>query len=363
MRGDDTLQGPLFSYVDLETRVPKDHPLRPIRSLVDEILQKLDGEFSAIYSNIGRPSIPPERLFRASLIQILYSIRSERQLMEQLDYNLLFRWFVGLGIDDPVWVPTVFTKNRNRLIQGEISVRFFEEVLSIAEANSLVSHDHFTVDGTLLEAWAGIKSFKRKDDDESNPPPEDGGRNPTRNFKGQKLKNSTHQSTSDPDSRLAKKSAGGEAKLSYAGHILTENRNGLVVRSVVTRATGTAERTAATEMVGSIEGRHRITLGADKGYDAKDFVANIRELCATPHVAQKKSGWTNIDERTTRHEGYRMSQRKRKRVEEVFGWAKTIGPLRKLKHRGLSIVNEIFKLTMATYNLVRIRNLTMACPI
>jgi transposase len=380
MRGDRDFQGHLFSYISLEDRVPADHPLRPLKLLIDEVLERLSGEFDKLYSKHGRPSVPPEQLLKALLLQSLYTIRSERQLMEQLDYNLLFRWFVGLNMDDEVWNATTFTKNRDRLLKGDIASKFFDEVLVLARGADLLSSEHFTVDGTLLEAWAGHKSFKPKETDDKKGPPKAGGklspeiekavsvalgrpqtgengRNKDGNFHGQKRCNDTHQSTTDPDARLFKKGREG-AKLSFMGHILTENRNGLVVDTRVTRATGTAEVEAAEAMLSDVPGDHRITVGADKGFDQRELVKRLREMNVTPHVAQNDTNRRSaIDDRTTRHAGYVVSQRKRKRVEEVFGWAKTVGGVRKMKHKGLALVGWVFKFTAAAYNLVRIRNL------
>src|SRR6195256_6386332 len=352
MRGEDLQQYDLFSYGSLEERVPADHPLRPIRAMVDEALKALDGRFDEIYPEDGRRSIPPERLLRALLLQMLYSVRSERMLMEQLEYNLLFRWFVGLAMDDAVWVPTTFTKNRDRLLDGDIARAFFEDVVEQARGHRLLSAEHFTVDGTLLEAWAGQKSFKRKD--QPGRPPDDPG-NPTVNFHGERRSNQTHQSTTDPDSRLFKKAKGHEAKLAYLGEVLMENRSGLVVDACVVPATGTGERDAATSLVASLPQR-RVTIGGDKGYDTHGFVETLRTLEATPHIAQKKNSRT-LDARTTRHPGYAISQRTRKRIEEVFGWMKTVGGLRKLSHRGGGRVNWQFLLAAAAYNLVRMRTL------
>jgi transposase len=358
MRGDHTEPDAMFSYISAAQRVPEDHPLRAIRTMVDKVLEQLSPTFDRLYSRIGRPSIPPERLLRALLLQVLYSIRSERMLMEQLDYNLLFRWFVGLTMDDRVWAPTVFTKNRDRLLRGDVAILFFELVLNEARERGLTSDEHFTVDGTLLEAWAGLKSFRRKDATESKRPPDDPG-NPTVNFHGEKRSNQTHQSTTDPDARLMTKGSGHEAKLCFMGHVVTENRNGLVVASQVTEATGRAERETALDLVRTMERRRRITLGADKGYDVPAFVKRLRKNDVTPHIA-KKIRYSAIDTRTTRHPSYALSQRLRKRVEEVFGWAKTVGMLRKLRHRGLDRVDWIFTFSLAAYNLVRIRNLTTA---
>ena len=323
MRGHDLHQDAMFSYLSPEQRVPQDHPLRPIRRMTDQALQRLSPRFERMYADIGRPSIAPEKLLRALLLQVLYTIRSERMLMEQLDYNLLFRWFVGLNMDDVVWVPTVFSKNRDRLLEGAVAEAFFDEVLREAGEQELLSEEHFTVDGTLLEAWASQKSFQRKDAPEG-PPPEDPG-NPTVDFHKEKRTNETHQSTTDPDARLARKGKGKEAKLSYAGHVLMENRNGLVVNVRLTQATGTAEREAAVEMVDDIPGPKQVTVGADKNYDAEAMVQQLRERKATPHVAQNQERRRSaIDSRTTRHPGYQISQRARKKVEESFGWMKTV---------------------------------------
>jgi transposase len=354
MRGDDRQPAAMFSYISPEARVPRDHPLRAIRMLVDEGLAELSPRFETLYARVGRPSIPPEKLLRAQLVQVLYSVRSERQLMEQLDYNLLFRWFVGLNMDDPVWDPTVFTKNRQRLLDGEVATAFLEQVVEQARRRGLLSGEHFTVDGTLLEAWAGLKSFKRKGD----PPqrPEDPS-NPTVNFHGEKRSNDTHASTTDPEARLARKGPAREAKLSYAGHAVIDNRHGLVVNAEATPATGWAERETAVAMASALPGG--ATLGADKSYDTRDFVEALRSLGVTPHVAQNTSNRSSaIDGRTTRHAGYLVSQRKRKLIEEVFGWLKTVGLMRKLRHRGTRRVDWVFTFATAVYNLIRIRNLT-----
>jgi transposase len=301
--------------------VPADHPLRPIRRMVDQVLKGLSSHFDTLYSSTGRPSIAPEKLLRTLLLQVLFTVRSERLLLEQLDYNLLFRWFVGLNTDDPVWDATVFSKNRERLLKGAVAQAFFEQILKLARQKDLLSDEHFTVDGTLIEAWAGQKSFQKKDAP-AGPPPEDPG-NPTVDFHGEKRSNQTHQSQTDPEARLYKKGPGKEAKLSYQGQVLMENRNGLVTGTRLTQATGTAEREAAVDMAGQIAGRdrHRVTVGADKAYDTHDFVEDLRELNVTPHVAQNTRNRSSaIDGRTTRHAGYAISQRKRKRVEEIFGW-------------------------------------------
>ena len=361
MRGSDQQQHRMFSYISPEQRVPQDHPLRPIREMVNTALAELSPLFEEIYSHTGRPSIPPEQLLRALLIQILYSIRSERLLVEQLDYNLLFRWFVGLSMDDSVWNHSVYSKNRDRLLDSDVAAAFFQSVYTQAEASALLSDEHFTVDGTLIEAWASLKSFRPKDSDSSKPPESGSGRNPEVNFRGQKRKNDTHASSTDPEARLYKKGKGKEAKLTYMGHVLMENRNGLAVDTRLTLATGTAEREAAISMVEDVPGAHRITIGADKGYDCADFVKQLRELTATPHVAQKKEG-SAIDGRTITHPGYAASQRIRKRVEEIFGWLKTVGFLSKTRHRGRERVNWVFTFAIAAYNLVRMRNLGLAAP-
>jgi transposase len=355
MRGHQKRQESLFSYVSLEQRVPHNHPLRAIRKMVDKALEQMHGYFAELYSHAGRPSIPPEHLLRASLLQVFYTIRSERLLMEQLDYNLLYRWFVGLSIDDGVWDHSVFSKNRDRLLNTEMASVFFSSIRDQAKAKNLISDEHFTVDGTLLEAWASMKSFKAKDnsDDSGNGQ----GRNPSVDFRDQKRTNDSHQSTTDADARLYRKAEGQQAKLCYMGHALMENRNGLVVDTRVTITSGTAEREAALEMIEEVPGSHRITVGADKGYDTADFVKQCRGYRATDHVAQKKKG-SGIDGRTTRHEGYHISLRIRKRVEEVFGWLKTIGGLGKLRHRGEDRVDAIFTIATAACNLIRMRNLT-----
>jgi transposase len=364
MRGDDEQQLDVFSYVSPEQRIPPSHPLRSLRAMADEALRELQPRFKKLYAKTGRPSIAPEKLLRALLIQVLYSVRSERMLMEQLDYNLLFRWFVGLNMDDAVWDATVFTKNRQRLLDGDIADAFFAAVLKQARQRDLISDEHFTVDGTLLEAWAGQKSFRRVDD-EHHPPAAGtgGGSNPTVNFHREKRSNETHCSTTDPDVMLSRKSRGSGAVLAYRGHLLTENRNGLVVSTLTTRAYGSAERDAALLMAEALPGTHRVTLGGDKGYDAREFIAELRHMEITPHVAQNDTNRRSaIDERITRHAGYQLSQKARKRIEEVFGWMKSIGLLRKLRHRGLERVGWTFTFTAAAYNLVRIRNLMHGAP-
>jgi transposase len=321
--------------------------------MVDAALKELGSRFDELYASGGRPSIAPEKLLRALLLQVLYTVRSERMLMEQLDYNFLFRWFVGLSIDDPVWDVTVFTKNRQRLLKGEVAQGFFNVVVEQARAQGLLSDEHFTVDGTLIEAWAGHKSFRRKADDWQTPPDDPG--NPSVDFHGERRRNATHQSTTDPEARLARKGAGKEAKLSYAGHVEMDNRHGLVVNTRLTQASGRAEPEAALAMVEEIAGFGRVTLGADKGYDQKELVRELREHRVTPHVAQKPN--SAIDGRTTRRPGYLLSQRRRKRVEEIFGWLKTVGGLRKTRHRGVARVGWTFTFAATAYNLVRMRNL------
>jgi transposase len=357
MRGADVQQTSMFSYLSPEDRVPANHPLRAIRQLCDRILKQLSAQFEKMYSEMGRPSIAPEKLLRALLLQVLYTVRSERLLMEELNYNLLFRWFVGMNMDEGVWHPTVYSKNRDRLLEGDIAKKFFALVVSEATAMGLMSDEHFTVDGTLLEACASLKSFKKKDGGDG-PPVDDPG-NPTVDFHGETRRNDTHSSTTDPDALLARKGTGKEAKLSYNGNVLMENRNGLVADVQVLPATGTAEREAALMMIGSVEGTDAVTVGADKGYDTKEFVAECRQMNATPHVAQK-ARHSAIDERTTRHAGYATSQVRRKRIEEIFGWMKTVGGMRKLRHRGLQLVGWMFTFAAAAYNLVRMRNLTVA---
>jgi transposase len=356
MRGnDDQLQPGMFSYVSLEERVPTDHPLRPIRNLVDQVLAEMSAELDGLYASVGRPSIPPERLLRALLLQVFYSIRSERLLMEQLNYNLLFRWFVGLEIDEGVWNHAVFSKNRDRLLNQELAQSFFAQVK--AQATGLMSDEHFTVDGTLIEAWAGHKSFRRKKS-------VDGGPDAGRDFHGEQRSNETHESKTDPESRLYKKYYGQEARLSYLGHTLVENRNGLIVAAMTTQADGTAERDAGILMLADLtEGRRRrVTVGADKAYDTQDFVATVRELRATPHVTQNNTNRRSaIDERTTRHPGYRISLSKRWLVEKPFGWLKQIGGLRKVKLRGLAKVDWLFVFGCAAYNLLRIPKLRGQC--
>ena len=359
MRGKFEDQGGLFSYVSPEARVPKDHPLRKIRELVRDVLGDLNRTLGRLYSNEGRPSIPPEQLLSALLLQVFYGIRSERQLMEQLDYNLLYRWFVGLAPDDRVWDATTFTKNRTRLEKGEVLAKFMAKLLNHPEVKPLLSDEHFSVDGTLIEAWASHKSFRPKDGSGDG---DDGA-----NFHGQKRKNDTHASVTDPDSRLYRKAAGKEAKLCYMGHVTMENRNGLAVAARLTHATGTAERRASEVMLKAKvkESGGRITVGEDKAYDTADHVAKLRALNVTPHVAQYNSGNPNgrqsaIDGRTTRHDGYGMSQTCRAMIECIFGWGKQHGTMRKTKHRGIARVAGDFLLNLIAYNLVRIPKLIAA---
>ena len=358
MRGGDERSGTLFSYVDLEARVRQNHPLRAIRVIVNEALSALEDEFSALYSPIGRPSIPPEKLLRAMLLQAFYSIRSERQLMERLEFDLLFRWFVGIGVDEAAWDHSVFSKNRDRLLEGAIAAKFLGAVLTQPRVKRLLSTDHFSVDGTLIEAWASMKSFKPKVGSED-PPAGGGGRNKETDFHGEKRSNETHASTTDPEARLYRKGQGKEAKLCFLGHALMENRNGLLVDACLTQADGHAERVAALHMIEPRADRPRaITLGADKAYDAEDFVNELRAMKVTPHVAQNTSGRSSaIDGRTTRHGGYAVSQRIRKRIEEAFGWIKTIAGQEKTKFRGRERVGWAFTFAAAAYNLTRLPKL------
>jgi len=354
MRGQDERTSDMFSYLSPEARVRADHPLRPIRAMTDRVFARLSPRFTKMYSDIGRPSIPPEQLLRALLIQSLYTIRSERLLMEEIEYSVLYRWFIGLGMDEAVWGPTVFTKNRDRLLKSDVASAFFDAVLDDARAAGLLSDEHFTVDGTMLEAWASLKSFQKKDEPPA--PPDDPG-NPTVNFHGETRKNDTHQSTTDPEALLYRKSQGREAKLAYLGHVVLDNRFGLVANVCATAATGTAEREAALLLLETLglDG----TVGGDKNFDVASFVAGARALGFTPHVAQK-ARYSAIDGRTTWHVGYAISQRKRKLIEQVFGWMKTVGGLRKLRHRGGELVDWTITFTAAAYNLVRMRNLARA---
>jgi transposase len=359
MRGGDRIQNAMFSYLSPETRVRKEHPLRAIRAMVDNALGEMSPLFDEMYSELGRPSIAPEKLLRAQLLQMLYSVRSERLLMEEIDYSVLFRWFVGMNMDEPVWDPTVFTKNRDRLLEHDVAKVFFAQVWRQAEQAQLTSDEHFTVDGTLLEACASLKSFQKKGAAKHDDPDDPG--NPTVDFHGEKRSNDTHESSTDADAQLARKGRGKEAKLSFCGNLLIENGNGLIANTELLQANGTAERDAALLMIEQIPAPagQRVTVGADKGYDTKDFVAECRHLKATPHVSQntKRPGGSAIDARTTRHAGYKISQQKRKRIEECFGWLKTIALLRKLRHRGIFKVGWIFTFAAAAYNLVRMRKL------
>ncbi|MER9141034.1 IS5 family transposase [Mesorhizobium sp. M0830] len=366
MRGLDERTGSLFSYVDLEARVRRDHPLRTIREIVNTALVEMDGDFAVLYPpGLGRPSIAPERLLRAMLLQAFYGIRSERQLMERMEFDLLFRWFVGLGVDEPAWDHSSFTKNRDRLLEGEIAAKFLRAVLAQPRVKRLLSSDHFSVDGTLIEAWASIKSFRRKDGGDNGP--DGAGRNAERGFHKEKRSNDTHQSTSDPEARLYKKGDGQPARLCYLGHALMENRHGLAVDGGITQATGTGERDAALAMLDRRPSRRRITLGADKAYDVRQFVKDLRERKVTPHIAidghLSKTGKprvTAIDDRTKRHPGYDVSQRCRKRIEEVFGWIKASAGMAKVKLRGCARVNAAFTLNLAAYNLIRLPKLLAA---
>lgn len=351
MRGPDDQTHDLFSYLSPESRVRPDHPLRRVRAITDAVFAELSPAFAAMYSTIGRPSIPPEQLLRALILQVLYSIRSERLLMEAIDYSILFRWFIGLGLDERVWAPTTFSKNRERLMDGEVAARFFDAVVAQASEAALLSDEHFTVDGTQLEAWASLKSFTRRDAPRSGPPEDPG--NPTVDFRGEQRSNATHTSTTDPDAKLYKKADGQKSVLSYLGHVLMENRHGLVVNACATEASGTAEREAALLLLHS---HRRCTLGADKSYDVASFVTALRAQRITPHIAQKRQ-YSALDARTTRTAGYVISQRKRKLVEQAFGWMKTVGLLRKLRHRGGPRVDWAFTFTAAIYNVVRLRTL------
>jgi transposase len=372
MRGQQERTGPLFSYISTEDRIPASHPLRQVRRLADQALDRLNPTFCRLYPEAGRPSIPPEQLLLALLLQAIYGIRSERMLIEQLDYNLLFRWFVGLNPDDPVWHPTTFTKNRDRLLNEELMAQFLELLLAAPEVKPLLSSEHFSVDGTLLRAWASHSSLERIDglDDELPPPSagkgfggaSSGKKRAKGDFRGLLLSNQTHRSASDGEARLFKKAPGVGAFLSFMGHCVMENRNGLVVASEVTQATGKAERDAAVRMARALSGAHQKTLGADKGYDTRDFVADLRISGITPHVAQNvtRSGGSAIDGRTARHQGYAQSIHSRKRIEQVFGWIKQAAGLRQLKGRGRSKVGAVFRLHVVAYNLIRITNLLRA---
>lgn len=362
MRGQDNSTEAMFVFLSPESFVPKDHPLRPIRKMVDAALAELNPEFQKMYSHTGRPSVPPEKLLKGLLLQAFYTIRSNRLLVEQIGYNVLFRWFLGMSLDEKVWDHSVFSVNQDRLIQTDLAKKFLAQIANQAREHKLLSDEHFSVDGTLIEAWASIKSFRPKDEPPQDEPPQaPKGRNEERDFHGKKLKNDTHASTTDPDAKLYKKGKGKEAKLSYMGHALMENRNGLIVDVMATTATGTSERDAAAIMVADVPGSHRITVAGDKGYDTNGFVEAMRDNNATPHVAQNNTNRASaIDGRTTRHEGYKISLRIRKRIEEAFGWIKTIGNLRKTRHRGVEKVDWYFTLTAAAYNLVRMRKLGVA---
>ena len=362
MRGSDDRSGSLFSYVDLEKRVPKDHPLRAIRKVVNAALSDLTEDFAEMYSPLGRPSIPPEKLLRAMLLQAFYTVRSERQLMERLEFDLLFRWFVGLGIDDEVWDHSVFSKNRDRLLQADVAGKFLSAVLEQPGVGKLLSDEHFSVDGTLVEAWASLKSFKPRNSKDKDEPPPSSGRNEEVDFRGEKRSNQTHTSTTDPDAMLYRKGPGMEAKLCFIGHALMENRNGLFVETRLTKVSGHAERLAALEMIEPYADRPvPITLAGDKGFDAADLVLELREINVTPHIAQNTTRRSAIDKRTTRHPGYDVSQRVRKRIEEGFGWMKTIGGMRKPKYRSREKVAWQFNFVAAAYNLIRLPKL-MAQP-
>jgi len=363
MRGSDAMQESLFMMAKLEDFVPADHPLRPIRVLVNQALARLNGLFNAIYADTGRESIAPEKLLRALLLQVFYSVRSERMLMEQMRYNLLFRWFVGLAIEDTVWDHSVFSKNRDRLLENEVIESFFTEVMTLADKAGLLSKEHFSVDGTLIQAWAGQKSFRPKDgsDDQTR---NGGGRNAQADWKGKPRSNDTHASTTDADARLFRKSNNTASILCYQGHALMENRNGLVVGALVTHADGMGERTAALAMLDTVPGHQPKTLGADKAYDTADFIADCRARNVIPHVARNtaRRGGSAIDARTTRHVGYGLSQSIRKRIEEHFGWGKTVGRIRQTVYRGMKRVDQQFKLTMTASNIVRMARIMMAVP-
>ncbi len=364
MRGSDGMQESLFTVAKLEDFVPGDHPLRAIRELVNKALEGLNGLFNEIYADHGRPSIPPEKLMRALLLQVFFSVRSERQICEQLRYNLLFRWFVGLALDDAVWDHSVFSKNRDRLLEHAVVEAFFTQVMGLADAKGLLSKEHFSVDGTLIQAWASHKSFRPKDGDDDQKPSAP-GRNAEGDWKGKRRTNDTHESTTDPDARLYRKSFNTGAILCYQGHVLMENRSGLVVGAVVTHADGKGERAAALAMLDTVPGEQRKTLGADKAYDTKDFVAACRERKVTPHLAiydNRHHGGSTIDARTTRHAGYALSQKLRKRIEEHFGWGKTVGRIRQTVYRGMRRVDQHFKLTMTASNIVRIARILSAAP-
>ena len=357
MRGKVENQSFMLCSVTPDQLIPQDHPIRRIKIIVDEALRELSPVFNRMYEDIGRPSIPPEHLLKASLLTILYSIRSERQFCERLQYDLLFKWFLDLNIMDTVFDASSFSKNRQRLLKHQVAREFFNAVLAQARRQKLLSADHFSVDGTLLEAWASLKSFKPRDGGE---PPQGGGKNPSVDFHGEQRTNDTHASTTDPEARLAKKGKGKEARLCFAGHVFMENRNGIATDVKLTTATGTAEPDTALEMVDKVPGKRRITLGADKGYDTKDFVTACRDMKVTPHVARRQH--SIVDERTTRHEGYKVSLKVRKRIEEIFGWIKTVGGGRKLRYKGIERNQLWAELAVAAYNLVRMAKLLMPIP-
>jgi len=357
MRGVDVFQESLFTTVQLESFVPSDHPLRAVKALLDEAMENMNWLFESIYCDTGRESIPPERLIRAQLLQVLYSIRSERQLVEQINYNLLYRWFVGLTIEDTVWNHSTFSINRDRLLEHDVVGELFEQVLSLANRRELLSQEHFSVDGTLIQAWASQKSYRPKDEDDE--PPSGQGRNAEANFHGEKRSNTTHESKTDSDARMSKKGPGKEAKLAYMGHTVMENRHGLIVKAQASHASGTAEREVALDLLAELPGLSRCTVGADKNYDTAHFVQECRAMNITPHVAMnnKRPGGSAIDGRTSRHASYEISQRNRKRVEEPFGWGKSVGLIRQIKVRGLAKVNSVFMMTMIGWNLTRMRGL------
>jgi transposase len=362
MRGTDTKQASMLSLLTPEKRVPANHPLRAVKLLAEAALSELSPLFDGMYSTLGRSSIPPERLLKASLLMAFYTIRSERMFCEQLDYNILFRWFLDMSMDEPSFDHSTFSKNRERLIAHEVAKEFFLSIVAQAKAAGLMSDEHFTVDGTLIEAWASLKSFRKKDEKPGDRPPPDDPGNPTVDFHNEKRSNATHESTTDPDSRLAKKSKGKEAKLSYSQHALMENRNGLLVDLRIAEANGTAEREVALEMLAELPGAHRITVGGDKGYDTKDFVNGCYFREATPHVAQNitEHRGSAIDGRTTRHPGYSISQRIRKRVEEIFGWTKTVANFRRTRFKGRERTSLASYFVGAAYNLLRMGRLLEA---
>ncbi len=358
MRGNSEMQVTMLSLVTADQLVPEDHPIRQIKPIVDNALRELSPTFTRMYAETGRPSIPPEHLLKACLLIALYSVRSERQFCERLQYDLLFKWFLGLNIIDPAFDASTFSKNKERLLEHEVAREFLGAVLLEARRRKLLSEDHFTVDGTLLEAWASLKSFRPKDGGDGSPAA--GEKNPSVDFHGEQRTNDTHRSTTDPEARLARKGSGKEARLCFTGHVLMENRNGLVVDVAVTQATGTAEREAALDLLERVPGSRRVTIGGDKNYDTADFVTRCRRMNVTPHVARRQ--WSIVDRRTTRHAGYLVSQRVRKRVEEIFGWVKTVGGGRKLRYKGVARNQLWWELTAAAYNLVRMARLALTMP-